>query len=124
VVLAIAPATWLADMLDVAGDDAATFLVRRYAASATAALAVVTIAIVRRTEPRKAVLLGYATWFGGQAVIAWWGVISGSAGGLAWAGVVADPLIAAWFLVLSRTGPGSNTAPPAGTQILNSPGQI
>lgn len=58
VVLATAPATWLADMLDVDGGDATTFLVRRYAASATAALAVVTVAILRRTDPRRAVLRG------------------------------------------------------------------
>ena len=57
VVLAIAPAVWLADMLDVAGQDATTFLLRRYAASATAALAVVAIATVWRTDPWRAVLL-------------------------------------------------------------------
>src|ERR1044072_6581333 len=89
-VLAVVPATWLAEMLAVAGDDAASILVRRYADSATAALAVVTIALLRDTQPRKAFLLCYGTWFAAQAVTAIWGVISSSVGGLAWAAVVAD----------------------------------
>jgi hypothetical protein len=102
VVLAGVPVSWLEAMLDTAGGDASTFLVRRYAASSTAALAVVTVGIVRRTDPRRAVLLGLGTWFGMQAATAWWGVISESAGGFAWAAVVADPLLAAAFLILSR----------------------
>jgi hypothetical protein len=101
-VLAVAPAGWLADMLGVSGHDATTFLIRRYAASATAALAVVTIAAARRTDPTRAVLLGLGTWFGVQAVTAWWGTLAGEVGGFAWLAVVADPLIAAWFLLLSR----------------------
>ncbi len=103
VLLAVAPAIWLADMLDVTGHDATTFLVRRYAASATAALAVVAIATARRTEPRRAVLLGFGTWFGLQAVTASWGLIAGVVGGFAWLAMVADPLIAAWFLYQART---------------------
>jgi hypothetical protein len=110
VVLATVPVAWLADMLEVADGDATAFLFRRYAASATAALAVLTIAVGRRTDPHRAVLLGLSTWFGAQAVTAWWGVISGTVGGLAWLAVVADPLIAACFLILSRRRPVSPQA--------------
>jgi hypothetical protein len=101
-VLAVAPVAWLRDMLAASGTDAATFLVRRYAASATTALAVVAIAVAVRTDARSAVLLGLGTWFGGQAVTAWWGLATGAVGGFAWAAAVADPLLAAWFLILSR----------------------
>jgi hypothetical protein len=62
----------------------------------------VTIATARRTDPMRAVLLGFGTWFGVQAVTAWWGVVAGAVGGFAWLAVVADPLIAAWFVFLSR----------------------
>jgi hypothetical protein len=110
-VLAVVPTAWLADMLDVAGRDATTFLVRRYAASATAALAVVTIATARRTDPYRAALLGLSTWFGVQAGAAWWGVISGAVGGFAWLAMVADPLIAAWLLLLSRRRPTATVYP-------------
>ena len=86
--LAAAPVAWLEDMLAAGGRDATTFLVRRYAASATAALAVAAIAVTRhaggRADGRRAVLLGLSTWFGVQAVTAWWGVASGTVGGLAW----------------------------------------
>jgi hypothetical protein len=97
--LAIAPMSWLEELLDVRGADATSFLVRRYAASATAALFVVTTAIARRTNPQRAALLGFATWFGVQGVVAILGVASGAVGGLAWLAVLADPLIAAWFLM-------------------------
>jgi hypothetical protein len=110
-VLTVVPVAWLADMLDVAGRDATTFLLRRYAASATAALAVVTIATARRTDSRRAALLGLSTWFGVQAVTAWWGVISAAVGGLAWLAMVADPLIAAWFLLLARRSPRPTVSP-------------
>lgn len=113
IVLAVVPVAWLADMLDVADRDATTFLVRRYAASATAALAVVTIAMAWRIDPTRAVLLGLSIWFGVQAVTAWWGVISGAVGGFAWLAVVADPLIAAWFLLLSRRSPRPTASPRA-----------
>jgi hypothetical protein len=116
VVLASVPVTWLEGMLDTAGAEATTFLVRRYAASATAALAVVTIGIVRCADPRRAALLGLGTWFGVQAVTAWWGVISGSVGGFAWAAVVADPLLAAAFLILSRRSP-SSAHPATGPEL-------
>jgi hypothetical protein len=101
-VLAVAPAAWLADMLGAEGNDATTFLIRRYGASATAALAVVAIATARRADPRRAVLLGLTIWFGVQALTAWWGLITGAVGGFAWLAMAADPLIAAWFLFLSR----------------------
>ena len=106
-VLAIAPVTWLEAMLAVDGQDATTFLIRRYAASATAALAVVAAGTAGRMDPRRAVLLGLSTWFAVQGVTAWWGVASGAVGGFAWVAVVADPLIAAWFLFLSRRTNGS-----------------
>ena len=73
--LAIAPTSWLEELLEVRGADATSFLVRRYAASATAALFVVTTAIARRTNPQRAALLGLATWFGVQG----WSLSGGSA---------------------------------------------
>jgi hypothetical protein len=99
--LAIAPTSWLEELLDVRGADATSFLVRRYAASATAALFMVTTAIARRTNPQRAALSGLATWFGVQGLVAFLGVVTGTVGGLAWLAVLADPLIAAWFLMLS-----------------------
>lgn len=113
IVLAVAPAAWLADMLDAAGDDATTFLIRRYAASATAALAVVTIATAWRTDPGRAVLLALSTWFGVQAASAWWGLVTGAVGGLAWLAMAADPLIAAWLLFLSRRPTPHRRTPPS-----------
>lgn len=101
-VLAVAPVTWLEDMLGANGPDATTFLVRRYGVSATAALAVTATAVAIGADARRAVLLGLGTWFGVQAVTAWWGLATGTVGGFAWAAAFADPLIAAWFLVLSR----------------------
>jgi hypothetical protein len=98
-------------MLDVEGADATTFLLRRYAASATAALAVVVIATVGPTDPGRAVLLGLSTWFGVQAVTAWWGVIAGAVGGFAWLAMAGDPFIAAWFLFLSRRSPRPSGSP-------------
>jgi hypothetical protein len=115
IVLAVVPAAWLVEMLDVGGHDATAFLVRRYAVSATAALAVVAIATAWRTDPGRAVLLGLSTWFGVQAVAAWWGLITGKVGGFAWLAIAADPLIAAWFLFLARTSTGL----PAATRARN-----
>src|SRR5918994_5423725 len=101
-VLAIAPASWLADLLDVSGEDATTFLMRRYAASATAALFVATIGTVRGASPQRTGLLAMAIWFGAQGLVAVVGVVSGTVGGLAWVAIFVDPLIAAWFFALSR----------------------
>lgn len=100
-VLTIAPADWLAGLLNVSGADATNFLVRRYAASATVALFVATAAIARNTAPEKAALLALSAWFAVQGMVAVWGVVFGYAGGFAWAAVVADPIIAAWFFILS-----------------------
>ena len=33
---------------------------------------------------------------------AWWGLATGAVGGFTWAAAAADPLLAAWFLNLSR----------------------
>jgi hypothetical protein len=101
-VLATAPTTWLADLLDVAGQDATPFLTRRYAASATAALFVATTGIVRGTSPHRAGLLALTTWFAVQGLVAVTGIVSGTVGGLAWLAAVVDPLIATWFFALSR----------------------
>lgn len=89
-------------MLSTSGDDATAFLVRRYAGSATAALAVVATSVARRMDARTAVLFGLGTWFGVQAMTAWWGVASGMVGGFAWVAAIADPLLATWFMILSR----------------------
>jgi hypothetical protein len=100
-VLAVVPAGWLADMLDASGPDATTFLIRRYGASATAALAVATASIARGGDPQRAGLLGLAVWFGVQAMVAGWALVAGTVGGLTWLAVFADPLIAVGFLALS-----------------------
>jgi hypothetical protein len=100
-VLAFAPVSWLASLLDVSSDAVTTFLVRRYGASATAALFVVVAAAERGAIARRATLLGLATWFAVQGAVAVWGIVSGAVGGLAWLAMIADPLIAAWFFVLS-----------------------
>lgn len=100
-VLAFVPAGWLAGLLNVSGADATSFLVRRYGASATAALFVSTAAIVQKTAPARAALLALSAWFGVQGLVAMWGISFGHVGGLAWAAVVADPLIAGWFIALS-----------------------
>jgi hypothetical protein len=100
-VLAFVPADWLAGLLSVSGADATSFLVRRYGASATAALFVSTAAIVLKTAPSRAALLALSAWFGVQGLVAIWGIAFGSVGGLAWLAVVADPLIAGWFIALA-----------------------
>lgn len=100
-VLAFVPADWLAGLLGVSGADATTFLVQRYGASATAALFVLTAAIACQTVPSRAALLSLSAWFGVQGLVAVWGIAFGRVGGLAWVAVVADPLIAGWFIVLS-----------------------
>ena len=100
-VLAFVPADWLAGLLDVSGADATSFLVQRYGASATAALFVSTAAIAQQTAPSRAALLALSAWFGVQGLVAIWGIALGHVGGLAWVAVVADPLIAGWFIALS-----------------------
>lgn len=100
-VLAFAPVGWLASLLDVSSDAVTTFLLRRYGASATAALFAVVAAVERGATARRAALLGLATWFAVQGSVAVWGIVSGTVGGLAWLAMIADPLIAAWFFVLS-----------------------
>lgn len=100
-VLAFVPAGWLAGLLNVSGADATSFLVRRYGASATAALFVSTAAIVQKTAPARAALLALSAWFGVQGLVAIWGIAFGHVGGLAWLAVVADPLMAGWFIALS-----------------------
>ena len=102
VVLAFAPTDWLAELLAVDGPDATTFLVRRYAASATAAVFVATASIARRAEPRRASLYALATWFGVQGAVAVAGVLSSTVGGLVWVAIVADPALALWFLTLTK----------------------
>jgi hypothetical protein len=100
-VLAFVPADWLAGLLGVSGGDATSFLVRRYGASATAALCVSTAAIAAHAAPSRAALLGLSTWFGIQGLVALWGLAFSDVGGLAWVAVVADPLIAGWLIALS-----------------------
>ena len=124
--LAVASAAWFEGLLDVSGADATTFLVRRYEASATVALFVVTAAIGLQANPQRAVLLALSAWFGVQGVVALSGVVSGTVGGLAWAAVFADPLIAAWFFALSgrfERSPSSDLPSPGSTDLGNAPGQ-
>ena len=100
-VFMLAPVSWFGDVLEVSGDDASRFLVRRYASSATAALAVVAIGAWREIGSLRATLLGFAAWFGVQGSIAIWGLVAGTVGGVAWLAAVADPLLCAWFSFLA-----------------------
>jgi hypothetical protein len=100
-VSAFVPVDWLAGMLGVSGVDATSFLLRRYGGSATAALCVSTAAIARHAAPARAALLALSAWFSVQGLVALWGLAFGQVGGLAWVAVVADPLIARWFIALS-----------------------
>jgi hypothetical protein len=104
-VLALAPGDWLAGPLELAETDATSFLLRRYAASATLALAVVAGVVALRGDPIRAALLGFGTWFAVQALVAILGIVSGTVGGLAWLALFADPAIAAWFFVLAGRRP-------------------
>jgi hypothetical protein len=95
--LALLPTSWLSSMLEVGEDDAASFLVRRYAVSATAALCVVGAGLARGADPARTGLLAFAVWFAGQGIVAASGLATGAVGGLAWLAVAVDPVIAAWF---------------------------
>lgn len=106
-VLAFVPADWLAGLLGVSGVDATSFLVRRYGASATAALCVSTAAIAAHAAPSRAALLALSAWFGVQGLVALLGLASGHVGGLAWVAVVADPVIAGWFIALAAKSPNN-----------------
>jgi hypothetical protein len=112
VALAALPTRWLASLLAVDGPAATTFLVRRYAVSATAALCVVALGILRDRGPERTVLLALATWFGVQGLVALLGLVAGDVGGAAWVAVVADPGLAAAFLAASRARPGVGAAEP------------
>lgn len=114
-IFVVAPVDWFADVLDVAADDATAFLVRRYAASATAALFVVAIGAVRGLPAPRAALLGLGTSFAVQGSVAVAGVAAGTVGGLAWLAVFADPALALGFLSLARpAGDGSGPGVPVG----------
>ena len=112
--LAVLPPSILRSLLDADGPATTAFLVRRYAVSATAALCVAIIGIARTSSPERAALLAVATWFAVQGIVALLGLATGDVGGLAWVTVVADPLLAAGFLVASRgAGSRSSRALPA-----------
>jgi hypothetical protein len=100
-VLAVAPVAWFEDLLRLSGDDAAAFLLRRYAASATAAILVYAAGALRGSDRRKVALLALGTWFAIQGAVAIVGIVTGIVGGMAWAAMFADPLIAAWFFTVS-----------------------
>lgn len=112
-ILAFTPANWLGEMLSVSGDGATSFLVRRYGASATAALAVGCLQVARGAHGEHAALQSFATWFAGQGLVAIHGVATGTVGGFAWLAVFADPALAAWFLLLALR-PASRTPPVRG----------
>jgi hypothetical protein len=101
-VFALVPADWFAGLLALAPEDAATFLARRYAASATAAVAVTSLGIARGREPERSALFGLATWFAVQALAAVVGLATDTVGGVAWLAVVADPMLATGFAILAR----------------------
>lgn len=101
-ILALVPGEVIAALLSLAPDDATTFLVRRYAASATAAMAVTSLGITRGHSPQRSALLGLATWFGVQALIIVAGLATGVVGGLAWLAALGDPALAAWFAIFAH----------------------
>ena len=100
--LAVLPTNLLESLLEVDGRAATAFLVRRYAVSATAALCVAIIGVARASSPERAALLAVATWFAVQGIVAVVGLATGDVGGLTWVAIVADPLLAAGFLVAAR----------------------
>jgi hypothetical protein len=101
-VLGAAPVHWLAGLLELTEGETAAFLLRRYAASASLALAIAAYAAASGVESGRALFLGFGAWFAGQGLVAVAGLVSGTAGGLIWLAVVADPLVALWFFVLAR----------------------
>jgi hypothetical protein len=122
--LAVLPTSTLGSLLDVDGEAATAFLVRRYAVSATAALCVAIVGLTRTSTPDRAALLAVATWFAGQAIVALLGLATGDVGGLAWAAAFADPLLATMFLTASlAAGPepmdrrGSAAGPGWGVDV-------
>jgi hypothetical protein len=110
-VVALVPADRLAGLLALAPDDAATFLLQRYAASATAAVAVTSLGIARGQAPERSALFGLATWFAVQALAVVVGLATGTVGGVAWLAVVADPVLATGFAVLARRAGQSASKP-------------
>lgn len=101
-VLIIAPSDWFADLLAISDQDVASFLVKRYAASSTAALFVFVGSTAMRRDAESSALLALSTWFAIQAGVAIWGVSTGIVGGMAWTAAFSDPLLAIWFYMLSR----------------------
>jgi hypothetical protein len=93
--LVVAPPAWMAAQLELAEADASAFLLRRFAASATAGLAVTGVSALRGVDARPAALAGLAAWFGGQALTAFGGLVSGTVGGVARFSAVLDPAMAA-----------------------------
>lgn len=99
----LVPTEWLVQMLAVSSQDAVAFLLRRYGASATAALFVLLLALARGAAPLRAADGALAVWFAVQGAVAVWRLSQGMVGGLTWFALVADPAIAAGFLVLWRS---------------------
>ncbi len=100
---ALAPTDWMAAQLAIAdGDEAATFLLRRFAASATAGLGVTAVAALRGAPAPTAALAGLSTWFAVQALTAWTGLATGTVGGVARFSAVFDPAMAAAFALAAR----------------------
>jgi hypothetical protein len=123
-VLALLPTSWLSSMLEVSQDDAAAFLVRRYAVSATAALCVVSAGLARGADPARTGLLALAVWFAGQGIVAAWGLAAGAVEGLAWVAVVVDPLIATSFYTLSAKATRRSPPSPSGNGLSSAaPGE-
>ncbi|WP_350333964.1 hypothetical protein [Coralliovum pocilloporae] len=99
------PAQWTASLLGIAPEDAADVTLKRYGASASAALLVLTICAFRNIAFQRALLLGFATWFCGQALAAAWAALTLDTGPYLWLALVADPALTLWFFRLFwRTG--------------------
>jgi hypothetical protein len=100
--LLVLPSALVGYLMALSPEIAADFLVRRYAVSATAGLCVAALMARTRAPAAKAVYGGVSAWFAVQGAVALWAVISGVAGGAIWLALVADPVLAMAFFVLSR----------------------
>lgn len=94
------PARWTATLLQVPPDYAVDLLLKRYAASASAAILALTLCALWHIPFKRSLLLGFSIWFIAQAFAAGWGLIAYEAGGFAWLAVLADPLLSLWFFTM------------------------
>lgn len=102
VVLLVLPSALMADLMALSPESAADFLVRRYAVSATVGLCLAALMARTGAPAANALYGGVSAWFAVQGAVALWAVISGTASGVIWLALAADPVLAVAFLVLAR----------------------